>query len=162
MASAPANSSNTGATPATGYRFGPGTLSTFNFNEFSMSYPRRDSRGVFAYAERKVFGTDNVKLYVDTAYQNAATENQLAPSATGSFTTAGATELVIPARTASPLPTTDGPPTSMHRAGRAKPGSHTSPAQGIRPRRRISPHRPTSTPTWVWAARWPRAVPNVS
>lgn len=107
-AASPANSSNNGLTPATGYTYTSGRSSAFNFNEYSMSYPRRDSRGMFAYAERKVFGTDNIKAYVDTTYQNAVTENQLAPSATGNFTTAGATELVIPARTASPLPTVDG------------------------------------------------------
>lgn len=108
FAASPSATSNTGATPATGYTYSAGRSSAFNFNEYSMSYPRRDSRGVFAYAERKILGTDNVKLYVDTSYQNAVTENQLAPSATGNFSTAGATELVIPARTASPLPTTDG------------------------------------------------------
>ncbi len=98
------NSSNNGLTAANTYRVGTTRPSSFNFNEFSMSYPRRDNRGVFAYADRKIFGTDNVKLYIDTSYQNANTENQLAPSATGSFTSAGSTTLVIPARTASPLP----------------------------------------------------------
>jgi iron complex outermembrane receptor protein len=102
------NSSNNGLTPATSYRIGAGRPSSFNFNEFSMSYPKRDARGMFAYGERKVFGTDNIKAYIDTTYQNAVTENQLAPSATGSFTSAGSTELVIPASTTSPLPTTDG------------------------------------------------------
>ncbi len=108
FAASPAASTNAGATPAAGYRFGAGRPSTFNFNEFSMSYPRRDNRGVFAYADRKILGTDNVKAYVDVTYQNAATENQLAPSATGDFSTPGATELVIPARTTSPLAAPDG------------------------------------------------------
>lgn len=108
FAASPAASSNNGTTPASGYRFGTGTISRFNFNEFSMSYPSHDNRGVFAYADRKILGTDNIRAYVDVAYQNAETENQLAPSATGPFTTAGATELVIPARTTSPLPTADG------------------------------------------------------
>ncbi len=108
FAASPASSSNAGATPASGYTYGSGRSSVFNFNEFSMSYPRRDNRGVFAYAERKVFDTDNIKVYIDTNYNNAKTENQLAPSATGNFTTAGQTELVIPARTASPLPLPDG------------------------------------------------------
>lgn len=107
LAASPAASSNAGATPASGYRFGTGFISTFNFNEFSMSYPRRDNRGVFAYADRKILGTDNVRAYVDVAYQNAVTENQLAPSATGNFSGSG-TELVIPARTTSPLPGPDG------------------------------------------------------
>ncbi|MDB6094742.1 MAG: hypothetical protein JWM32_2304, partial [Verrucomicrobia bacterium] len=107
-ANSPASASNNGLTPATGYNYGTGNASAFNFNEYSMSYPRRDSRGMFAYAERKVFGTENIKAYVDTTYQNAVTENQLAPAATGNFTTAGSTELVIPAATANPLPLPDG------------------------------------------------------
>jgi len=94
--------SNNGLNAANTYRVGTGRPSTFNFNEFSMSYPRRDNRGVFAFADRKIFGTDNIKAYVDINYQNAATENQLAPSATGNFSGSG-TELVVPARTASPL-----------------------------------------------------------
>jgi outer membrane receptor protein involved in Fe transport len=102
-ASAPATSSNNGATPATGYTFSNGFPSVFNYNEYSMSYPRRDNRGIFAYADRKILGTDNIRAYVDVTYQNAVTENQLAPSATGNFNTPGSTVLVIPARTASPL-----------------------------------------------------------
>ena len=108
FAASPAASTNAGATPASGYRFGTGRPSTFNFNEFSMSYPRRDNRGIFAYADRKILGTDNIRAYVDVTYQNAVTENQLAPSATGNFDTPGATLLVIPARTTSPLPGPDG------------------------------------------------------
>jgi iron complex outermembrane receptor protein len=107
FAASPAASTNAGATPAAGYRYGTGRPSVFNFNEFSMSYPRRDNRGVFAFADRKVFGTDNIRAYVDVNYQNAVTENQLAPSATGNFSGSG-TELVIPARTTSPLAGPDG------------------------------------------------------
>jgi len=107
FAASPAASSNNGTTPPNGYTVGAGRSSTFNFNEFSMSYPRRDNRGMFAYAERKLFNSDNVKGYVDLTYQKANTENQLAPSATGNFTTAGQVELVIPARTANPLPLPD-------------------------------------------------------
>ena len=55
-AKSPSASTNTGTTPATGYTYTSGRSSAFNFNEYSMSYPRRDSRGMFAYAERKVFG----------------------------------------------------------------------------------------------------------
>jgi len=100
----PATSSNAGETPASGYTVSATRPSVFNFNEFSMSYPERDNRGIFAYADRKIFGTDNIRGYVDVTYQNANTENQLAPTATGSFTVAGQTELVIPSRTATPLP----------------------------------------------------------
>ncbi len=106
-AASPAASSNNGAVPATQYRYGAGRPSTFNFNEFSMSYPERENKGAFAFAERKVFGTDNVKVYLDVSYQNTETENQLAPSATGNFSGSG-TELVLPARTATPLPGPDG------------------------------------------------------
>lgn len=107
FAASPAASSNNGTTPASGFRYTGGRSSVFNFNEFSMSYPRRDNRGVFAYADRKVFGTDNLRAYVDVNYQNAVTENQLAPSATGNFSGSG-TELVIPARTTTPLAGPDG------------------------------------------------------
>ncbi|MEY2880782.1 MAG: hypothetical protein RLZZ15_3162 [Verrucomicrobiota bacterium] len=100
--SSQANTNNNGLTAANTYRVGTGRPSTFNFNEYSMSYPRRDNRGVFAFADRKVFDTDNVKVYLDVNYQNANTENQLAPSATGNFSGSG-TELVIPARTTTPL-----------------------------------------------------------
>ncbi len=106
-AASPAATSNNGATPATGFAYTAGRSSAFNFNEFSMSYPRRDNRGLFAFAERKLFGTDNIKGYIDVNYQNAATENQLAPSATGNFSGSG-TELVIPARTTTPLAGPDG------------------------------------------------------
>ena len=68
---------------------------------------RSDSRGVFAFADRKILGTDNIRAYIDVNYQNAATENQLAPSATGNFSGSGV-ELVIPAKTASPLALPDG------------------------------------------------------
>jgi outer membrane receptor protein involved in Fe transport len=123
-AHSPAAASNNGATPATGFTYSSGRTSAFNFNEFSMSYPRRDNRGMFAYADRKILGTDNIKMYVDLGYQNAATENQLAPSATGSFTTAGQTELIIPGNTANPLPTTDGSTRAqLVAAGRIKAGA---------------------------------------
>jgi outer membrane receptor protein involved in Fe transport len=107
FAASPAADTNNGATAASGYKFTTGRSSAFNFNEFSMSYPRRDSRGVFAFADRKILGTDNIRAYIDVNYQNAATENQLAPSATGNFSGSGV-ELVIPAKTASPLALPDG------------------------------------------------------
>lgn len=108
FAASPAATSNNGATPASGFTYSAGRSSVFNFNEYSMSYPSRKNMGAFAFAERKVFDTDNIKVYVDLSYQNAKTENQLAPSATGNFTTPGAIELVIPARTPNPLPLPDG------------------------------------------------------
>lgn len=120
-AAAPASSSNNGTTPATGYTYGTGNSSAFNFNEFSMSYPRRDNRGLFAYADRKIFNQDNIKGYVDVNYNRSNTENQLAPSATGNFQTFGQTTLVIPARTTSPLPNPDGTTTRVAAAGAYNP-----------------------------------------
>jgi outer membrane receptor protein involved in Fe transport len=107
FAAAPASDTNSGATAASGFKFTTGRSSAFNFNEFSMSYPRRDSRGVFAFADRKILGTDNIRAYIDVNYQNSGTENQLAPSATGNFSGSG-TELVIPAKTTNPLALPDG------------------------------------------------------
>jgi hypothetical protein len=98
-----ATSSNNGQRPASAYTYTGGRSSAFNFNEFSMSFPESKRLGAFASAERKLFGTDNVKGYVDLSYQNVRTENQLAPSATGNFTGAGQVELVIPARTSTPI-----------------------------------------------------------
>jgi iron complex outermembrane recepter protein len=120
-AHSPASTSNNGTTPATGYTFGTGNSSVFNFNEFSMSYPRRDNRGLFAYADRKIFNQDNIKGYLDVNYNKANTENQLAPSATGNFQTFGQTTLVIPARTTSPLPNPDGTTTRVAAAGAFNP-----------------------------------------
>lgn len=104
-----ADTGNTGLRPPTEYTYTEGRDSVFNFNEFSMSYPERKNIGVFAFGERKIFGTENIKVYIDANYQNAETENQLAPSATGNFSGTG-TELVIPARTPNPLPLPDGRP----------------------------------------------------
>jgi iron complex outermembrane receptor protein len=98
-----ATSSNNGAVAANNYVYGAGRPSTFNFNEFSMSYPSTKRMGAFASGERKLFGTDNVTGYIDASYQNVYTVNQLAPSATGNFTTAGQVELIIPARTTNPI-----------------------------------------------------------
>ncbi|MSU49443.1 MAG: TonB-dependent receptor [Opitutus sp.] len=98
-----ADAANNGAKPASRYTYSFDRSATYNFNEASMSYPESRRAGAFASAERKVFGTDNVKAYVDVSYQNVLTENQLAPAATGDFSTPGQTELVIPARTANPI-----------------------------------------------------------
>ncbi|HYC71841.1 MAG TPA: TonB-dependent receptor [Opitutaceae bacterium] len=98
-----ATSGNNGAVPAANYVYSAGRSSTFNFNEFSMSYPSSKRLGAFAFGERKIFGTDNIKAYIDLSYQNVKTENQLAPSATGNFNTSGQVQLIIPARTATPI-----------------------------------------------------------
>lgn len=98
-----ADAGNHGLRPAAEYTYSLERSSLFNFNEFSMSYPESERMGAFAFADRKVFGADHVKTYVDVSYQNVYTENQLAPTATGDFTTPGQVELVIPARTADPI-----------------------------------------------------------
>jgi iron complex outermembrane receptor protein len=98
-----ATSSNNGAVAAGNYTYTSGRSSAFNFNEFSISYPATKRMGAFASGERKLFGTDNVKGYIDFSYQNVYSVNELAPSATGNFTTAGQVELIIPARTSNPI-----------------------------------------------------------
>jgi outer membrane receptor protein involved in Fe transport len=98
-----ADAGNTGSRPASQYTYSTDRTATFNPNEFAMSYPESTRMGAMAFGERKLFGTDNVKAYVDLSYQNVDTEYQLAPSATGDFSTPGQVELVIPARTANPI-----------------------------------------------------------
>jgi hypothetical protein len=104
-----ASSANTGTRPPAQYTYSTDRSSTFNPNESAMSYPDFERMGAYGTLERKVFGTDNVKAYVDASYQNVVTENQLAPSATGDFSTPGQTGLVIPARTANPILTVINP-----------------------------------------------------
>jgi iron complex outermembrane recepter protein len=94
---------NNGMLPASAYQYSAGRSSFYNFNETAGSYPERDNIGGFAFAERKLFGTENIYAYLDTSYQRARTVNELAPSATGNFSGSGV-ELVIPARTPNPLP----------------------------------------------------------
>lgn len=94
---------NNGRKPASAYTYSSDRVSTFNFNETSMSYPEFRRAGAMASLERKVFGTDNVRAYVDLSHQTVKVENQLAASATGDFDTPGQVQIVIPARTATPL-----------------------------------------------------------
>jgi iron complex outermembrane receptor protein len=98
-----ATSANNGAVPASGYTYSAGRSSAFNFNEFSISYPSTKRMGAFASGERKLFGTENVKGYIDLSYQSVYSVNELAPSATGNFSTAGQVELIIPANTPNPI-----------------------------------------------------------
>lgn len=101
---------NNGLLPASAYTYqasAAGYPSRYNTNAASGAYPERKVVGSFASAERNILGTENIKAFVDGSYTNVRTENQLAPGATGNFSGSG-TELVIPARTASPLPLADG------------------------------------------------------
>ncbi|HVU26023.1 MAG TPA: TonB-dependent receptor [Opitutus sp.] len=104
----PTTSDNHGHVPPGQYIYSGGRSSVYNYNQDSMSFPSWTRYGLVLNGERKLFGSDILKGYLDGSYQSSTTENQLAPSATGSFTTAGQTELVIPARTPNPLPTADG------------------------------------------------------
>lgn len=123
---------NNGARPATAYTYTAGRSSTFNFNEFSISFPNTKRMGAFASGERQILGTENIKAYVDLSYQRVNTENQLAPSATGNFTTAGQIELIIPARTANPILTYNlGGVQTQIAAGAAVPAGAT-PGPGTR------------------------------
>jgi hypothetical protein len=101
-------STNMGNTPASQYIYSNGRQSVWNFNQTSGAYPAFQHYGAFVNGERKLFGTDNIKVYMDMSYQHNFSESQLAPLATGTFTTPGSVEYVIPARTPNPLPMPDG------------------------------------------------------
>ena len=101
-------STNTGNTPAKQYIYSNGRTSYWDFNQTAGSYPQAERHGGFVNGERKFFSTDNIKGYFDLSYTHNFSESQLAPLATGTFTTPGSIELVIPAHTATPLPTPDG------------------------------------------------------
>ncbi|PTY08756.1 hypothetical protein DB347_04070 [Opitutaceae bacterium EW11] len=104
----PTASNNHGTTPAGDYIYSSGRSSVYNYNQDAQSYPSWERYGMILNGERKLFGLDSVVAYFDGSYQSNMTETQLAPAATGSFTTPGQTELVIPARTATPLAMADG------------------------------------------------------
>ncbi len=93
---------NNGSVPAGQYTYSTARTSTFNFNEFSGSYPQINRRGMFAAWERELFGK-NVQFYGDAIYQDVTQYDELAPYATGNFASPGSTTIVIPARTANPI-----------------------------------------------------------
>ena len=84
-----------GNSPASAYTYTPARSSLFNFNPFSSSFPQLESYGGFVTFDHKWFG-DQLVIYGDLYYQNAASHDELAPSATGSFQTPGAVTLAIP------------------------------------------------------------------
>lgn len=112
------SSTNKGNTPANQYIYSNGRQSVWNFNQTSGAYPAFAHYGAFINGERKMFGTQNIKAYYDVSYQHNFSESQLAPLATGTFTTPGSVEYVIPANTPNPLPLPDG------RARAAAPGAY--------------------------------------
>jgi len=93
---------NQGNVPASQYTYSTGRTSTFNFNEFSGSYPQINRRGMFAAWERDFFGK-SAQFYGDAFYQDVTQYDELAPYATGNFATPGQTTIVIPARTPNPF-----------------------------------------------------------
>lgn len=115
----PTASGNKGLTPPSQYTYSAGRSALYNYNQDQLSFPAWDRYGVILNGERRLFeNNDNVHVYFDGGYQKNMTENQLAPTATGSFTVPGQIELVIPARTTTPLPMADG------RARAAAPGAY--------------------------------------
>jgi iron complex outermembrane receptor protein len=94
-----------GLAPASTYTYTPGRSNTFNFNQFSLSFPESERWGGYVNFDHKVFG-DQMVIYGDTFYQNVKTHNELAAPATGSFQTAGQTTLAIPPRVPNPAGTT--------------------------------------------------------
>ena len=84
-----------GLSPASAYTYTAARSSLFNFNQFSSSFPQLENYGGFVAFDHKWFG-DQFVIYGDLYYQNAASHDELAPSATGSFQTAGQVTLAIP------------------------------------------------------------------
>jgi iron complex outermembrane receptor protein len=87
-----------GLSPASAYTYSAGRTSVFNFNAFSSSFPEIENYGGFVNFSHKLFG-DQMVLFGDLFYQNTTSHDELAPSATGSFQTAGQVTLAIPPRT---------------------------------------------------------------
>jgi len=84
-----------GLAPAGSFKYGTGRPNTFNFNQFSLSFPSSERYGGYTYFEHK-FCEDQAVLYGDFMYQRVQAHNELAPPATGSFQTAGQVVLAIP------------------------------------------------------------------
>ncbi|MBA3543640.1 MAG: TonB-dependent receptor [Chthoniobacterales bacterium] len=87
-----------GLDPASAFTFTTSRSSFFNFNQFSSSFPEIENYGGFVNFTHKIFG-DQMVLFGDLFYQNTSSHDELAPSATGSFQTAGQITLAIPPRT---------------------------------------------------------------
>ena len=91
-----------GNDPATAFTFTAGRSSVFDFNKFSASFPEIENYGGFVNFSHKLFG-DQMVLFGDLFYENTTSHDELAPSATGSFQTAGQVTLAIPPREPGPL-----------------------------------------------------------
>jgi outer membrane receptor protein involved in Fe transport len=93
---------NKGNLPASAYKFTTGRSSSFNYNEFSGSYPEITRRGMFTAWEKDFFGK-KAKFFGDAMYQGVTEYDELAPYATGNFASPGQKTIVIPAKTANPI-----------------------------------------------------------
>src|SRR5436190_3187599 len=105
---APDNSN--GLTPASDYiyfnrRPRGSILPGFNFNLYSSSFPKQERWGGYAAFETKVCD-DQFRVYGDFYYVDAKTHDELAPIATGNFTTPGQITLFVPPN--HPFPVVDG------------------------------------------------------
>jgi len=104
------NSSNDGTLGANDYlirnglgdNVGFGVASRYNYNETSMSFPSSERTAANIGFDHEI--AENVELYGSFMYTRADYVNELAPTATGGFFRPGATQLIIPARTANPMP----------------------------------------------------------
>ncbi len=100
-----------GTSPATAYTYSSGRTSVFNFNQFSSSFPEIENYGGFVNFTHKIFG-DQMVLFGDLYYQNSTSHDELAPSATGSFSNPGGVTLAIPPNNPGPeLGLAEGAPT---------------------------------------------------
>lgn len=121
---------NAGTNPPGQYIYSNGRHSVTNYNQWSSSYPASLRYGMMLNGDHKIFGSNNLKFYYDASFQRNYTENQLAPSATGSFVTPGQTSLIIPAHTATPILTiTNGVTPMQVTAGTPLPAGY-SPSVG--------------------------------
>ncbi len=87
-----------GLTPAPDYRYAGGRISAFNFAATAGALPDSERYGGYVNFNHKAFG-EQVVIYGDLQYQNVKTHNELAPSPTGDFNTAGSPIIAIPPRT---------------------------------------------------------------
>src|SRR5438552_3359702 len=75
-----------GSSPASAYTYSACRSSFFNFNQFSSSFPEQENYGGFVNFSHKLFG-DQMVLFGDMFYENTHSHGELAPGATGNFTT---------------------------------------------------------------------------
>ncbi len=122
-----------GLSPANQYIYGRSRVRSpfsqlpgFNFDRFSSNLPEVEYYGGFANFSHKIF-EDQMVLFGDFFYENTASHNELAPSATGNFQTPGSVTIAIP------------PGTNLN--GVAPPGTPTFADTGL-PANAVNPFNP--------------------